>query len=131
MNRLSRRHKPGQVNVLTRRPKDWADRITITTEGSSWETKGTFIGKLNKVRGACPASDPRMSRVPPAQRGHGRTLDHDLWAYTRIQVSDDPSEVVPGSDYVIVAAPANAHPDLLKVGGWEWGRGYRLLALTC
>jgi hypothetical protein len=31
------------------------------------------------------------------------------------QVSSDASEVVPGSEYIIIAAPANAHPDLLKV----------------
>lgn len=40
----------GQVNVLTRRPQDWAAALTISTEGSSWESKGTFSGKLNKVR---------------------------------------------------------------------------------
>lgn len=38
-----------RVNVLTRRPQEWADRITISTEGSSWESKGTFVGVLNKV----------------------------------------------------------------------------------
>ena len=30
-------------------------------------------------------------------------------------MSADASEVVPGSEYIIIAAPANAHPDLLKV----------------
>ncbi len=65
-----------KVNVLTRRPQDWAPSISITTEGSSWEHKGNFVGPLHRV-------------------------------------SDDAADVVPGSDYVIVAAPANAHPDLL------------------
>ena len=65
-----------RVNVLTRRPRDWAKGIAISTQGSSWEEKGEFVGPLHKV-------------------------------------SDDPAEVVPGSEYVIVAAPANAHPDLL------------------
>ena len=32
-----------------------------------------------------------------------------------IQVSDNAAEVIPGSEYIIIAAPANAHPDLLKV----------------
>ncbi len=65
-----------QVNVLTRRPKEWAQAIAVSTQGSSWEHKGDFTGPLHRV-------------------------------------SDDPAEVVPGSEYVIVAAPANAHPDLL------------------
>jgi opine dehydrogenase len=64
------------VNVLTRRPKEWAQAIAVSTQGSSWEHKGDFTGPLHRV-------------------------------------SDDPAEVVPGSEYVIVAAPANAHPDLL------------------
>jgi len=38
-----------RVNVLTRRPQEWAEKITITTAGSSWEAKGTFVGPLNKV----------------------------------------------------------------------------------
>ena len=65
-----------RVNVLTRRPREWAGALAISTQGSSWEEKGEFTGPLHKV-------------------------------------SDDPAEVVPGSEYVIVAAPANAHPDLL------------------
>lgn len=75
---FQRRHPmTHQVNVLTRRPQDWGTAIAITTEGSSWEHKGDFVGPLHKV-------------------------------------SDNPAEVVPGSEVVIVAAPANAHPDLLR-----------------
>lgn len=98
----------GQVNVLTRRPKDWNSTLTIATEGSSWEHKGTFNGKLNKVR-----------RV--GLQGGG-AMDHCkdclmIWLPGAPQVSADASEVVPGSEYVIIAAPANAHPDLLKASG--------------
>ncbi|TFJ86461.1 hypothetical protein NSK_002118 [Nannochloropsis salina CCMP1776] len=65
-----------KVNVLTRRPREWAPSIEIITQSSSWEAKGTFAGTLHVV-------------------------------------SDEASRVVPGSEYVIIAAPANAHPALL------------------
>jgi hypothetical protein len=42
-----------RVNVLTRRPQDWNNSIAITTEGSSWEAKGNFVGPINKVRTLC------------------------------------------------------------------------------
>ncbi|KAM3577292.1 hypothetical protein VYU27_000724 [Nannochloropsis oceanica] len=65
-----------KVNVLTRRPQDWASQINVSTEGSSWEEKGPFVGPLQRV-------------------------------------SDDAADVVSGSEYIIIAAPANAHPALL------------------
>mmetsp|Transcript_18861 Transcript_18861/g.24307 ORF Transcript_18861/g.24307 Transcript_18861/m.24307 type:complete len:438 (-) Transcript_18861:281-1594(-) len=65
-----------RVHVLTRRPQHWSRTIKITTQGSSWEDRGTFQGDITLV-------------------------------------SSDPAEVIPGSDLVLVAAPANAHPDIL------------------
>ncbi|KAF1329785.1 Octopine dehydrogenase, partial [Globisporangium splendens] len=64
------------VQVLTRQPEKWGDEIEVTTQGSSWESKGTIVGKLQLV-------------------------------------SKHAKNVIPQSDVVIVAAPANAHPDIL------------------
>eukprot|EP00744_Colponema_vietnamica_P004143 GILI01006227.1.p1 GENE.GILI01006227.1~~GILI01006227.1.p1 ORF type:complete len:432 (-),score=117.45 GILI01006227.1:54-1286(-) len=70
-----------RVNVYTRQPEKWAKSVSeglqITTKGSSWEDRGTFVGKLNKV-------------------------------------SSNAADVVPGSQVVIVCAPANAHFPLLQ-----------------
>lgn len=65
------------VQVLTRQPEKWGDHIEVTTQGSSWESKGTIVGKLQIV-------------------------------------SKYAKNVIPQSDVVIVAAPANAHPDILQ-----------------
>lgn len=65
-----------RVQVLTRQPQKWGDRIEVTTQGSSWESKGTIVGALQVV-------------------------------------SKHAKSVIPQSDVVIVAAPANAHPDIL------------------
>ncbi|CAN0080738.1 unnamed protein product [Ectocarpus sp. 8 AP-2014] len=66
-----------RVNVFTRQSKRWGDAITLSTEGSSWEKRGTITGALNLVTG-------------------------------------DASQACAGSEVVIIAAPANAHPDLLR-----------------
>lgn len=65
-----------RVQVLTRQPHKWGDRIEVTTQGSSWESKGTIVGALQLV-------------------------------------SKHAKHVIPQSDVIIVAAPANAHPDIL------------------
>ena len=62
----------GQVNVLTRRPEDWADKISISTEGSSWEAKGTFVGPLNKVKMSLICMRPR--EVTTADAGNASCL---------------------------------------------------------
>jgi opine dehydrogenase len=41
------------VNVLTRRPDDWNSSILVSTEGSSWASKGVIRGVLSTV-----SSDP-------------------------------------------------------------------------
>jgi opine dehydrogenase len=41
---------PGfKINQLTRRPELWQSEIKGYTKGSSWESKGTLVGKLNVV----------------------------------------------------------------------------------
>eukprot|EP00921_Rhytidocystis_pertsovi_P007906 GHVQ01013082.1.p1 GENE.GHVQ01013082.1~~GHVQ01013082.1.p1 ORF type:complete len:472 (+),score=53.05 GHVQ01013082.1:484-1899(+) len=65
-----------RVRVLTRRPHLWSSAITVNTKGSSWENRGDFVGKLQRV-------------------------------------SSQPEDVIPGSDVVLLCAPANAHPELL------------------
>jgi opine dehydrogenase len=41
---------PGfKINQLTRRPNLWSNEIKAYTNGSSWESKGTLVGKLNIV----------------------------------------------------------------------------------
>jgi len=53
--------KPGfKVNVFTRNPTKWSKSVSIITKGSSWETKGTIVGSLNKV------SDKPEEVVPEA-----------------------------------------------------------------
>jgi len=42
-------HPNYRINVLSRRPEVWGDRIDGTTEGSSWEHIGDISGKINKV----------------------------------------------------------------------------------
>ena len=37
------------INQLTRRPNLWSNEIKAYTNGSSWESKGTLVGKLNIV----------------------------------------------------------------------------------
>lgn len=37
-----------KINVLSRRPEVWAQEIKGFTHDSSWEYKGTMIGKINK-----------------------------------------------------------------------------------
>ncbi|KAF8820340.1 naD/naDP octopine/nopaline dehydrogenase, alpha-helical domain-containing protein [Cardiosporidium cionae] len=44
-----------RVNVLTRRPKDWSQMITVYTEKSSWAYKGTITGTLY-----CVTDDPSL-----------------------------------------------------------------------
>lgn len=50
-----------RVNVFTRQSKRWGDAITLSTEGSSWEKRGTITGALNLVTGdasqACAGSE--------------------------------------------------------------------------
>ena len=38
-----------KINVLTRRPADFADQIVGKTDGSNWEYKGDMIGKIHMV----------------------------------------------------------------------------------
>lgn len=66
-----------RVQILTRQPERWGDHIEVTTQGSSWEARGTIVGHLHVV-------------------------------------TKNPQHVIPQSDVVIVAAPANAHPDILS-----------------
>ncbi|CAM9247333.1 unnamed protein product [Sphacelaria rigidula] len=52
-----------RVNVFTRQSERWGSTITLSTEGSSWEKRGTISGKLNMVTGdaaeACAGSEAR------------------------------------------------------------------------
>jgi hypothetical protein len=36
------------INVLSRRPQDWAPEIIAHTEKSIWESRGEMKGKINK-----------------------------------------------------------------------------------
>lgn len=55
-----------RVNVFTRQSGRWGQSITLSTEGSSWEKRGTITGKLNLVTGdasqACAGSEVRWQR---------------------------------------------------------------------
>ncbi len=43
-------HNPRlKINVLTRKPHLWNHSITAYTDKSSWKTKGTLVGKIQKV----------------------------------------------------------------------------------
>jgi opine dehydrogenase len=38
-----------KINVLSRRPEVWSNKIKAYTKFSSWESKGDLIGNINKV----------------------------------------------------------------------------------
>ena len=38
-----------KINVLSRRPEVWSDKITAITAKSAWENKGNLEGRINKV----------------------------------------------------------------------------------
>ena len=66
-------HNPHlRINVFTRRPQDWSDKIVSQTKGSPWERKGPLTGHINHV-------------------------------------SSNPADVIPGSQFIVIGGPANAH----------------------
>ncbi|RLN96080.1 hypothetical protein BBJ28_00005058 [Nothophytophthora sp. Chile5] len=81
-----------RVQVLTRQPERWGAQLELTTAGSSWEAKGTLVGRLSLV-------------------------------------SKHAKNVIPQSDVVIVAAPANAHPAILEAVAPYLKKGVALGAL--
>lgn len=85
-------HKGVRVHVLTRHPERWGDAVEVTTAGSSWEDRGSFVGRLALV-------------------------------------SKHAKHAIPEADVVIVAAPANAHPDILAAVAPHLKRGAKLGAL--
>ena len=38
-----------KINVLTRRPEVWGDKIVANTKKSNWESRGDLVGKINKI----------------------------------------------------------------------------------
>lgn len=81
-----------RVHVLTRRPERWGETVEVSTAGSSWESRGSFLGRLHLV-------------------------------------SSHAQRVIPQADVVLVAAPANAHPDILAAVAPHLKRGVKLGAL--
>lgn len=59
------------MNVFTRQSARWGESITLSTEGSSWESRGTITGKLNLVTGdasqACAGSEVQLKQQQQQQ----------------------------------------------------------------
>ena len=66
-----------RINLLTRRPKEWSNKIVTKTAGSPWEKKGPLTGYINRI-------------------------------------SNDPADVIPGSQFIVIGGPANAHYEILE-----------------
>jgi len=61
-----------QVNVLTRRPELWSKNITVHSDGTSWESKGSITGKLNKVTTDASEVIPQSDLVIICAPGHAQ-----------------------------------------------------------
>jgi opine dehydrogenase len=59
-----------KVNLLTRRPQDWKKQVVVHCAGSSWESKGSITGTLNKVSANPAEVIPGSSIVIVAAPAH-------------------------------------------------------------